>query len=242
MIEKVAIRGIDILAVQDQTAFLDFLLNEQGVQYGKLIAINAEKIITAEKQPEIKELLQNAEFKYADGMSIVKSIHKKYPQYQNLKRVAGCDLWYALMEKAGKLQTPVFLVGGQPEVLEQTQQKLQTQWNVNLAGVQDGYFKPEQQTALIETIKNSGAKIVTVAMGSPKQERFMLACQQAYPQALYMGVGGTYDVFTGRVKRAPLIWQKANLEWLYRLLSQPTRWRRQVNLLKYAYYYFTNKL
>ena len=71
MIEKVNIRGIDILAVKDQTAFLDFLLNENGVQYGKLIAINAEKIITAEKQPEIRELLLNAEFKYSDGMSIV---------------------------------------------------------------------------------------------------------------------------------------------------------------------------
>jgi UDP-N-acetyl-D-mannosaminouronate:lipid I N-acetyl-D-mannosaminouronosyltransferase len=242
MIEKVNIRGIDILAVKDQTAFLDFLLNENGVQYGKLIAINAEKIITAEKQPEIRELLLNAEFKYSDGMSIVKSIHKKYPQYCDLQRVAGCDLWYALMEKAGRLQTPVFLVGGQPEVLQQTEQKLKAQWNVNLVGSQDGYFKPEQQAALIETIKASGAKIITIAMGSPKQERFMLACQQVYPQALYMGVGGTYDVFTGRVKRAPLIWQKANLEWLYRLLSQPTRWRRQVNLLQYAYYYFMNKL
>ena len=105
MIEKVNIRGIDILAVKDQTAFLDFLLNENGVQYGKLIAINAEKIITAEKQPEIRELLLNAEFKYSDGMSIVKSIHKKYPQYCDLQRVAGCDLWYALMEKAGRLPT-----------------------------------------------------------------------------------------------------------------------------------------
>lgn len=189
MIEKVNIRGIDILAVKDQTAFLDFLLNENGVQYGKLIAINAEKIITAEKQPEIRELLLNAEFKYSDGMSIVKSIHKKYPQYCDLQRVAGCDLWYALMEKAGRLQTPVFLVGGQPEVLQQTEQKLKAQWNVNLVGSQDGYFKPEQQAALIETIKASGAKIITIAMGSPKQERFMLACQQIYPQALYMGVG-----------------------------------------------------
>ncbi|KGQ69484.1 UDP-N-acetyl-D-mannosaminuronic acid transferase [Chelonobacter oris] len=241
-IEKVNIRGIYILAVEDQRAFLDFLLNENGIQQGKLIAINAEKIITAEKQPEIRELLLNAEFKYADGMSIVKSIHKKYPQHRNLQRVAGCDLWYALMEKAGTLQTSVFLVGGHPEVLQQTKQKLQSQWNVNLVGSQDGYFKAEQQAALIEKIKTSGAKIVTVAMGSPKQERFMSACQQVYPEALYMGVGGTYDVFIGRVKRAPLIWQKANLEWLYRLLSQPTRWRRQVNLLKYAYYYFINKL
>lgn len=242
MIEKLDIRGIGILAAKNQTVFLDFLLNENGVRKGKLIAINAEKIIIAEKQSEIRKLLDKAEFKYADGMSIVKSIHKKYPHYHDLKRIAGCDLWLALMEKAGKLQTPVFLVGGLPDVLQQTAQTLQMKWHVNVVGRQDGYFNVQQQDDVIAQIKASNAKIITVAMGSPKQEQFMQACQKVYPDALYMGVGGTYDVFTGRVKRAPLAWQKANLEWLYRLLSQPTRWRRQVNLLQYAYYYYMNKL
>ncbi|MBE2896812.1 lipopolysaccharide N-acetylmannosaminouronosyltransferase [Pasteurellaceae bacterium HPA106] len=240
--EKVTIRGIELLAVNDQSTFVEFLIKDQLVQQGKLIAINAEKVITAERDPEVMALLQQAEFKYADGVSIVKSIHKKYPQYRTLQRVPGCDLWQALMARAGELQTPVFLVGGKPEVLAQTQQKLTSLWNVNIVGSQDGYFTTEDQSAVIERIKTSGAKFVTVAMGSPKQERFMQACQAQYPTALYMGVGGTYDVFTGHVKRAPALWQKANLEWLYRLLSQPTRWRRQVNLLKYAYYYFMNKL
>ncbi|MBE2899046.1 lipopolysaccharide N-acetylmannosaminouronosyltransferase [Pasteurellaceae bacterium 20609_3] len=240
--DKVSIRGIELLAVNNQQAFVDFLINADHIQQGKLIAINAEKVITAERDSEVKALLEQAEFKYADGVSIVKSIHKKYPQYRTLQRVPGCDLWQALMARAGELQTPVFLVGGKPEVLAQTKQKLTALWNVNIAGSQDGYFTAEEQSAVIERIKASGAKFVTVAMGSPKQERFMAACQAQYPTALYMGVGGTYDVFTGHVKRAPVMWQKANLEWLYRLLSQPTRWRRQVNLLKYAYYYFMNKL
>nr|WP_208119221.1 lipopolysaccharide N-acetylmannosaminouronosyltransferase [Spirabiliibacterium falconis] len=240
--DKVTIRQIDLMAVNNQQDFVDFLINEQQIQQGKLIAINAEKVITAERDPDVMQLLQQAEFKYADGVSIVKSIHKKYPQYRTLERVAGCDLWQALMQRAGQLHVPVFLVGGKPDVLAETQQKLTALWQVNIVGSQDGYFTDQAQSAVIERIKASGAKFITVAMGSPKQERFMAACQAAYPNALYMGVGGTYDVFTGKVKRAPLLWQKANLEWLYRLLSQPTRWRRQVNLLKYAYYYFANKL
>lgn len=241
MIDKVAIRGIEILAVKNEATFVDFLMNEQEIKQGKLIAINAEKVITSESDPAMQKLLSQAEYKYADGISIVRSITKKYPQYQGIERVAGADLWQALMQRAGQLRVPVFLVGSKAETLADVKRKL-AEWNVNIVGEQDGYFPEDQADTLIEKIAESGAKFVTVAMGSPKQEKFMLKAQQYYPQALYMGVGGTYDVFTGRVKRAPKGWQKLGLEWLYRLLSQPTRWRRQLNLLKFAYYYLTNKL
>lgn len=239
--EKVNIRDIELLAVKNQQEFVRFLLGSEKIQQGKLIALNAEKIITAENHPEIRTLLEQAEFKYADGISIVLSIKKKYPQYAALERIAGADLWEALMQQAGKLGTAVFLIGAKNETLNDVKRKL-VQWNVNIVGTQDGYFNEKEETILIERIKKSGAKLVTVAMGSPKQEKFMTKAQQIYPDCLYMGVGGTYDVFTGRVKRAPKIWQNLGLEWLYRLLSQPTRWRRQINLLRYAYYYVTNKL
>ena len=123
-----------------------------------------------------------------------------------------------LMERAGREGTPVFLIGGKPQVLAQTEDKLRRQWNVNIVGSQDGYFTPADREALFARIAASGAKIVTVAMGSPRQEILMRDCKAVWPQALYMGVGGTYDVFTGHVKRAPKIWQKMGLEWLYRLI------------------------
>ena len=110
---------------------------------------------------------------------------------------------------------------------------------MNIVGSQDGYFKPEQRQALFERIHASGAQIVTVAMGSPKQEIFMRDCRLVHPDALYMGVGGTYDVFTGHVKRAPKIWQTLGLEWLYRLLSQPSRIKRQLRLLRYLRWHYT---
>ncbi len=142
----------------------------------------------------------------------------------------------------GKEGTPVFLVGGKPEVLAQTEAKLRTQWNVNIVGSRDGYFTPEQRQALFARIHASGAKIVTVAMGSPKQELLMRDCREVHPHALYMGVGGTYDVFTGHVKRAPKIWQNLGLEWLYRLLSQPKRITRQMRLLRYLRWHYTGDL
>lgn len=240
--KKVDIRGIELLAVRSESDFVNYLMKDiNSVQTGKLIAINAEKVVTTEKDAELKSLIDNAEFKYADGISIVRSIRKKYPEIQDLERVAGADLWEALMQRAGELNLPVFLIGSKPDTLKEVEEKL-ANWNVNIVGSQDGYFPQEDENALIERIKESGAKFVTIAMGSPKQEKFMLKAQNIYPEALYMGVGGTYDVFTGKVKRAPKIWQNLGLEWLYRLLSQPTRWKRQFNLIKYAYYYLTNKL
>ncbi|MBK4727822.1 lipopolysaccharide N-acetylmannosaminouronosyltransferase [Pantoea agglomerans] len=235
------IRGIMLSGFRDMAQFVDYL-NQQGeLKTGTLVAINAEKVLTAEADAAVYQLIDAAEYKYADGISIVRSIRKKYPQAQ-VSRIAGADLWEALMERAGREGTPVFLIGGKPPVLAQTIDKLRRQWNVNIVGSQDGFFTPDQRDALFTRIRESGAKLVTVAMGSPRQEILMRDCKASYPDALYMGVGGTYDVFTGQVKRAPKIWQRMGLEWLYRLISQPSRLKRQLRLLKYLKYHWRGDL
>lgn len=236
-----SLRGLQLIGWRDMQHALNYLFAEGRLRPGTLVAINAEKMLTAEDNPEVRDLINAAEFKYADGISVVRSVRKKFPQAQ-VSRVAGADLWEALMARAGQEGTPVFLVGGKPDVLAQTEAKLRAQWRVNIVGSQDGYFTPEQRQALFERIHASGAQIVTVAMGSPKQEIFMRDCRKIHPEALYMGVGGTYDVFTGHVKRAPKLWQNLGLEWLYRLLSQPSRITRQLRLLRYLRWHYTGNL
>ncbi|WP_086107794.1 lipopolysaccharide N-acetylmannosaminouronosyltransferase [Xenorhabdus vietnamensis] len=240
-IPKYRIRGLSIWGFRGMSHFLDHLFQDGQIKTGTLVAINAEKVLTAEKDNELNELLDEAEYLYADGISIVRAIRRKYPD-TDVSRIAGADLWEALMERAGQEGTPVFLIGGKPDVLAQTENKLCTQWNVNIVGSQDGYFTSETRDEVFERIHASGAGIITVAMGSPKQEIFMRDCRKVHPDALYMGVGGTYDVFTGQVKRAPKIWQNLGLEWLYRLLSQPSRIRRQLKLLRFLGYYYGGKL
>lgn len=235
------LRGLQLIGWRDMHHALDYLYAGGQLKQGTLVAINAEKVLTAEDNPEVRALIEAAEYKYADGISVVRSVRKKFPDAQ-VSRVAGADLWEALMARAGEEGTPVFLVGGKPDVLAQTQAKLRAQWNVNIVGSQDGYFTSEQRPALFELIHASGAKIVTVAMGSPKQEIFMRDCRQVHPHALYMGVGGTYDVFTGHVKRAPKVWQNLGLEWLYRLLSQPSRITRQLRLLRYLRWHYSGNI
>lgn len=235
------IRGIPLHGFRDMADAVGYLFADGDVKTGTLVAINAEKVLTAERDKALWDLIAEAEYKYADGISIVRAIRRKYPQ-ADVARVAGADLWEALMQKAGQQGTPVFLLGGKPDVLRQTEAKLHRQWNVNVVGSQDGYFSPADRDDLFERVRASGAKFITVAMGSPRQEMLMRDCRRYYPQALYMGVGGTYDVFTGRVKRAPLAWQRMGLEWLYRLLMQPSRITRQIKLLRFLAYYYSGRL
>jgi len=240
-IPKYTIRGIELWGFRNIDQFRDYLLSEDGVKTGTLVAINAEKVLTIERDAQLRALIKEADYKYADGVSIAASIRRKYPQAE-VERVAGADLWEALMQRAGQLGTPVFLIGGQQDVLSQTEANLRSRWNVNIVGSQNGYFTPAERDALFERVKASGAKVVTVAMGSPRQEILMRDCRRVYPDALYMGVGGTYDVFIGAVKRAPKAWQKLGLEWLYRLIKQPSRLPRQLKLLKYVFYFYTRRL
>lgn len=240
-VAQYALRGFSLWGFRDMAQCLDFLFDGGKIRQGTLVAMNAEKVLNAERDPALRALLDEAEYKYADGISMVRAIRRKYPGAE-VARVAGADLWEALMQRAGREGTPVFLIGGKPAVLAETEQKLHRQWNVNIVGSQDGYFAPEARGALFERIRASGAAIVTVAMGSPKQEILMRDCRKVHPEALYMGVGGTYDVFTGHVKRAPKVWQRLGLEWFYRLLCQPSRLRRQLKLLKFVGYYYSGKL
>lgn len=162
------LRGLQLIGWRDMPHALDYLFADGALREGTLVAINAEKMLAVEDNPEVRALIEAAEFKYADGISVVRSLRKN--TRRPVSRVAGADLWEALMQRAGAEGTPVFLVGGKPEVLAQTESRLRQRWQVNIVGSQDGYFTPEQRQALFERIRDSGAKIVTVAMGSPRRD------------------------------------------------------------------------
>ncbi|GGW59424.1 WecB/TagA/CpsF family glycosyltransferase [Alishewanella tabrizica] len=237
-IPEVTIGPVQVSAFDDMTQLLAFILKEDGSVFaGSAIAINPEKILTAMETPAILEVIRQADIRYADGIGVVKVMRKRLDR--KVQRIPGCELWQALMLRAATYQVPVYLVGAKPEVLAQTQAKLVAQ-GTPVVGATDGYFKDE--AALIAAIKHSGARFVSVAMGSPKQELLIKRIQAQHPDCFYMGVGGTYDVFTGNVKRAPELWCKLNLEWAYRLVLQPSRIGRQLRLVRYLWWYLTGKI
>jgi UDP-N-acetyl-D-mannosaminouronate:lipid I N-acetyl-D-mannosaminouronosyltransferase len=237
-IAEVTVGPVQVSAFADMQQLLEYIIRPDGSVYaGSAIAINPEKVLTAIRNPELAAVIQAADIRYADGIGVVKVMRRRLNKA--VQRIPGCELWQQLMLRAAKYQVPVFIVGAKPEINQQTAIKLRSQ-QANLVGAIDGYFKDE--AALIAQIKQSGARIVSVAMGSPKQELLIQRIRLQHPECFYMGVGGTYDVFTGNVKRAPELWCKLNLEWAYRLLLQPSRIGRQFGLLRYVWWYWTGKI
>lgn len=240
MINKVNVGGIDVAAYQSIDELISTsILTTQGIQPGVGIAINPEKIMAAKNDPHIMSILQNATLRYPDGIGVSYVMQKRLGS--KVARIPGCELWERLMLRSVEQQIPVFLLGATQSTVLQTYEKL-TSLGVDVVGYKDGYFTKEQEQSVIDEIIKSGAKVVSVALGSPRQELFIFECIKYAPDSFFMGVGGTYDVFTNNVKRAPLFFRTLNLEWLFRLLSQPSRLFRQGNLLKYIYYYLTKKI
>jgi UDP-N-acetyl-D-mannosaminouronate:lipid I N-acetyl-D-mannosaminouronosyltransferase len=238
MPEQVSIGVIKVTAFKNMRALLQYIIPDTGPVFaGSAIAINPEKVLNASINPQLRSVIEAADIRYADGIGVVKAMRRRLGRH--VERIPGCELWQALMLRATSSQVPVFIIGAKPEVLAQTRDKLIAN-GTTLVGAVDGYFKDE--AALINQIIQSDARIVSVAMGSPRQELLIQRIRQAHPNCFYMGVGGTYDVYTGNVKRAPLLWCKLNLEWAYRLLSQPSRIGRQLGLLRYLWWYWTGKV
>lgn len=231
------IAGIEVTAFTHIENAIELVINEGSVLPGFAIAINAEKILSSLRSVDVREVLDLASFRYPDGFPIVWTLRKK--GLESI-RVPGCDLWLELMKRSSDLQIPIYILGGTSKTNSITVSKLKDELHVNVVGAKDGFFEDENE--LISDIIKTKPKIITVALGSPKQELLISKCRDAYPDAFYMGVGGTYDVYVGNIKRAPVWMQNINLEWLYRLLKQPTRIKRQMFLVKYLFLHYLNKL
>ncbi|MCT4630860.1 WecB/TagA/CpsF family glycosyltransferase [Winogradskyella sp.] len=195
-----------------------------------LVAVNAEKILHATDQ---SRSIINRNLGYPDGIGAVWALHKK--GYKDVVKIPGCELWLDIVEKYHKTKT-FYLVGGKQEVIEATIAKLKQEFKgIHICNYRNGYIKTdEEEKALIEDITKHQPDAVFVAMGSPKQELLMERIQNHH-KAVFQGLGGSFDVYTGNVKRAPQWWVKNNMEWTYRLLNQPSRIKRQIHLVRFFF-------
>lgn len=238
MVKPISVAGIPVKPYQSIDEILsEVFVGQDGVTSGVATAINPEKILTSLNNPKVKQILLDATFPYADGIGVVKVLEKK--MNRPLCRIPGVELWLKILTYSINQQIPVYIVGAKPEVSQKSYDKLIAK-GVNIVGCSDGYF--QDKDILIKDIKHTEAKIVIVALGSPRQELFINECKKVSPNCFYMGVGGSLDVFVGHVKRAPKLWCKLHLEWCYRLLNEPSRFFRQMKLLKFIYLYMLNRL
>ncbi len=230
-------KTVDILGVQiDQITMADALekaknlLNEDGVS--AIYTPNPEIIMAAYEDDGFRAILNEADICTPDGIGVVyasRMLNNPVPE-----RVPGFDLTCGLLEHIAKTGDGVFLFGAKPGVAEIAKAKLEEKYSgLLVSGVHDGYFKETDEPEIIRQINESGAKLLLVCLGAPKQEKWIHAHRNDLNVSLCMGVGGSLDVFAGTVKRAPEVFIKLNLEWFYRLCKQPSRIGRFMALPKF---------
>lgn len=218
------INGIKIYAPESREFLIDFALKYKKI----LVAVNAEKILHA--TDESRNII-NKNIGYPDGIGAVWALNKK--GIKKVVKIPGCELWLDIIKKTYKTKS-FYLVGGKQGVIEATIQKLNIDFKgIDICNFRNGYFNSEsEELDLIKDIQKHKPDVVFIAMGSPKQEYLMIRIQESH-QALFQGLGGSFDVYIETVKRAPIWWINNNLEWAYRLIKQPSRIRRQIYLLKF---------
>ena len=211
---------IAAIALPDALELCDEAIATDGrVQWG---VVNAAKMVRMRKDRALRESLLRCDYVLADGQSVVwasRFLRRALPE-----RVAGIDLFERLLEKAEADGRSVYLLGATQQTLDGLLERLAQRFPaLILAGARDGYFAPGQAAAVAAEIRASKPDMVFLGMSSPKKEVFLADYGDALGAAVLHGVGGSFDVLAGVTARAPRRWQRAGLEWLYRLLQEPRR-------------------
>ncbi len=221
---------IDKITMADAVEKATALLKEDGVS--AIYTPNPEIIMAAREDEAFRSILNHADICTPDGIGVVygsRLLKNPVPE-----RVPGFDLTCHLLERISKTGEGVFLFGAKPGVAEMAKEKLEKKYpGLVVSGLRNGYFKEEDEGDIVKEINQSGAKLLLVCLGAPKQEKWIHKHRNELKVNLCMGVGGSLDVFAGTAKRAPKIFIKLNLEWFYRLCKQPSRIGRMMMLPKF---------
>ena len=189
------------------------------------MAVNPQKVYRAWKDQSVMQVLKWADVTICDGIGV--SLAARLLHGRGIRRCTGCDLFFALIELAARKGWKVFLLGASPESNAKACERLLLRCpDLQIVGSQHGYF--DDSGEVIRRVNASGADLLFVAMGSPRQEKWLAEHRGAIQAPFCLGVGGSFDVASGQARRAPWLMRKLGTEFLYQLVTQPWRWKRQV--------------
>lgn len=230
-------RTVEILGIPfynvSQNAFVDELIDAAVNKERRfIVTANPEIVMHAQQDLEFNQVIRQADYIVADGIGVVKAAKSIGKPLKG--RVTGYDTMLGLLEKANEMKMRVYFIGAKPNVIEKLIEHVHLQYrNIEIVGARDGYFIASDSEAIAEDILKSQADFVFLALGFPRQEKWISAYLEKFEAGIFMGVGGSFDVLSGCTKRAPYFWVKFNLEWLYRILSQPSRWKRALAIPRF---------
>lgn len=234
MTDKVNILGVKVhkVTVADAVNKIMQFLNEDKMH--SVFTPNSEIIMVAHKDEAFKDVLNKSDLLTADGIGVVYA--SRILKNPISERAAGFDIACELLERVKGTSYKLFLFGGKPGVAETAKEKIEEKYKgINICGCRNGYFKPEDEAGIIEEINSSGADILFVCLGAPKQEMWINDNRDKLKTRVALGIGGSLDVFAGTAMRAPEFYCKHGLEWFYRLMKQPSRAGRMLALPKFGF-------
>ena len=241
-IQRYEVLGCPVDAT-DMRQALDFVADAVAnrTEPGFILAVNPEKVFVLRADKFLRDFFERAALLIPDGIGMVKGLSILH----NIKvsRVPGADLMQNICAEAPERGYRIFIYGSSEEVNAKSCEILrQRHPGIKIVGRANGFVRPEDMDNLVESINESRADILFIAMGSPRQEKWMSENASALTTVkICQGIGGTLDTIAGTVKRAPIFWQKLGLEWFYRLLCQPSRFKRQVRCFKFAFEVYKKK-
>jgi len=225
-IKEIDILGVPAHIVDNDTTIefiADIINNNEKRKF--IVAQNAEKIMMARKDPAMMAILKNASLLIPDGVGI--SLASKILYRRPVPRVAGFDLFLNLLDLSAVRNIKIFLLGSREEIISKAKNKLLMDYpNLNIVGYHHGYFDNDDE--IIKLINNSSPDILFVGMGSPRQEKWIYYNIKMLNVKLCLGIGGSFDVIAGKSKLAPIRIRRLGFEFVYRLIKEPKRLKRQL--------------
>jgi N-acetylglucosaminyldiphosphoundecaprenol N-acetyl-beta-D-mannosaminyltransferase len=232
-VPKVSIFGVPISKLGFRDTIKQLVSAVESRKPHQVITANPIMVMAAIHDPSYMQLMKNADFIVPDGAGVVWAAG--YVGNPVQERVPGIEIMQELLKLSVEREWKVFLLGASPEVIGAAAEKIRLQHpTLQLAGVRDGYFGAEQDQAVIEEIRAASPDLLFVGRSADKQEPWISQHKEALGVPVIMGVGGSFDVISGKLKRAPKLFRKMRLEWFYRLLQEPARFPRMLVLPKFA--------
>ena len=236
-LQPFSVLGVPLHLTDD---YVGWLASQAEQQRGcHVVTLNAEMTMQAGQNPQLATIIQQAELVIPDGSGIVLYL-KLYGK--QVERRPGIELAEGMLQAFGKSRDgksqdlgTVFFYGGQPGVTDQAAIAWQQQFPGLVIGTQHGYLKPEEQLGFEQRLKDLQPGLILVGLGVPRQEFWIAEHRHLCPDAIWIGVGGSFDIWAGTKNRAPEFFRKNHLEWLYRLYQEPWRWKRMLALPHFAW-------
>ena len=226
--------------VDDYTQWLLDRRQDGGAQ---VVTLNAEMAIEGERDPRLGEAIRQADLCIPDGAGV--ALYLKLRGYRKARRVPGIELAEAVLTAFGRSPQhgSVWCYGGKPGIAEAAAKAWEQRApGIQFSGIYHGYLDEAGRSAMLQTLRETQPGLILVALGVPRQEYWIMEHRHLCPNAIWIGVGGSFDIWSGMKERAPAWFCNNNLEWLYRLYQEPWRWKRMLALPKFAWRAFLETL